>query len=47
MAKLIAELGNNHGDLAKLVVGSVVIDANHLTEGELLAKAREFFGARS
>lgn len=46
MDKLIAELGHSHGDLAKLVVGSVVIDANHLTEGELLTKAREFFGSR-
>jgi hypothetical protein len=47
MDKLIAELEHNHGDLAKLVVGSVLIDANHLTEGELLAKAREFFDSRS
>lgn len=47
MEKLIADLDHNHGDLTKLVVGSVVIDASHLTEGELLAKAREFFGSRS
>ncbi len=47
MDKLIADLNHNHGDLAKLVVGSVVIDANHLTESELLAKAREFFGSRA
>jgi hypothetical protein len=43
MDALITELKHHHADIAKLVVGSVVIDANHLTEGELLAKAREFF----
>ena len=43
MEQLIADLKHNHGDLAKHIVGSVVIDAHHLTEGQLLAKAREFF----
>jgi len=27
------------------VVGSVVIDEHHLTEGQLLKKAREFYAA--
>jgi hypothetical protein len=43
MDHLLAELRRHHGDLAKLVVGSVVIDETHLTENQLLARAREFY----
>jgi hypothetical protein len=42
MDHLLAELKHSHGDLAKLIVGSLAIDEKHLTEGELLAKAREY-----
>lgn len=35
----------NHADLARRVVGSVVVDEHHLTEGQLLSKAREFHAA--
>jgi hypothetical protein len=29
--------------VAKTIVGSEVVDAHHTTEGQLLAKAREFY----
>jgi hypothetical protein len=43
MEQLLAELKRNHHDLAERVVGSIVVDEHHLTEDQLLAKAREFF----
>ncbi len=43
MEHLLAELKRNHKDLAKRVVGSMAVDEHHLTEDQLLAKAREFF----
>ena len=43
MEQLIADLKHNHPDVAKQIVGSIVIDENHVTDGQLLAKAREFF----
>jgi hypothetical protein len=43
MEHLLAELKSNHSDLAKRVVGSVVVDEQHLSENQLLAKAREFY----
>ena len=33
----------HHPELAQRIVGSVVVNENHLTEAELLAKAREFY----
>ena len=42
MDHLLKELKHSHGDLAKHVVGSLAIDEKHLTEGELLAKARDY-----
>jgi hypothetical protein len=47
MEHLVADLKQNHGDVAKHVVGSIVIDANHVTDDQLLARAREFFASRS
>jgi hypothetical protein len=44
MDQLAAELQRSHRDLARRVVGAVVIDEQHLTEGQLLAKARAFYG---
>jgi len=46
MEQLLADLKHNHGDVAKHVVGSIVVDEHHLTEGQLLARAREFFATR-
>ena len=43
MEQLLAALGRDHPDLAGRVVGSVVVDAQHLTEDQLLAKARDFY----
>jgi hypothetical protein len=33
----------HHPELAKRIIGAVVVDEHHLTSGQLLAKAREFF----
>ncbi len=43
MDRLLADLKKNHEDVAGHVIGSIVIDEHHTTEGELLAKARELF----
>ena len=43
MEMLIADLKDFHPDVAEKVIGSVVVDAHHTTEGQLLAKAREFY----
>jgi hypothetical protein len=43
MDRLLADLKKNHQDVAGHVIGSIVIDEHHQTEGELLAKARELF----
>jgi hypothetical protein len=45
MEQLIAHLKHHHADVAKRIVGSVAVDEHHLTEGQLLARAREFYGA--
>ncbi len=46
MDQLLADLKHNHHDVAEHIIGSVVVDEHHLTEGQLLAQAREIF-ARS
>jgi hypothetical protein len=43
MEHLHAELKLHHRQLAERVVGAVAVDEHHLTEGQLLAKARELF----
>jgi hypothetical protein len=43
MDMLLADLKAHHPDVAKAVVGSVVVDAHHTTENQLLARAREFY----
>lgn len=43
MEQLLAELKHRHADLAKHIVGTVVVDESHLTEDQLLAKAREVY----
>ena len=35
----------HHPELAKRIIGSLVVDEHHLTEGQLLAKAREFYAS--
>ena len=38
-------LTGNHRDVAERAVGSVAVDAHHLTEDQLVARAREFFAS--
>jgi hypothetical protein len=45
MEQLRAELKQHHADVAKHIVGSVAVDEHHLTEDQLLARAREFYGS--
>jgi hypothetical protein len=45
MNQLIAELQRHHKDLARRIVGSLTVDEKHLTEDQLLAKAREFYAS--
>jgi hypothetical protein len=44
MEQLLGHLKHHHADVAKHIVGSVAVDEHHLTEGQLLARAREFYG---
>jgi hypothetical protein len=43
MDQFIAWLKPNHPELARRIIGSLVVDEHHLTDGQLLAKAREFY----
>jgi hypothetical protein len=43
MDMLLADLKAHHADVAGKVIGSVVVDAHHTTEGQLLARARAFY----
>ena len=45
MEALVAELKHNHHEIAERIVGTYAIDEHHLTDDQLLAKAREFFVA--
>ena len=42
MNQFIAWLKVHHAKLAQRIIGSLVVDEHHLTENQLLAKAREF-----
>ena len=43
MDQFVAWSKNHHPELAKRIIGSLVVDELHLTEGQLLAKARKFY----
>jgi hypothetical protein len=43
MDYLVNELKQNHADIAKRIVGAIVVNEQHLTEDQLLAQAREFY----
>ena len=45
MDQFIAWLTVHHPELAGRIIGSLVVDEHHLTENQLLAKAREFFAS--
>jgi hypothetical protein len=47
MEQLLADLNHNHKDVATHIVGAIVVDEHHRTEGQLLAQAREFFASKS
>jgi hypothetical protein len=47
MDMLLADLQQSHAELAKKVVGSVVNDAHHTTEDQLLSQARDFYAEHS
>ena len=46
MDHLMAELTKHHHDVAAKVVGTATIDEHHMTDDQLLAKARELFAAK-
>ncbi|MCL1466864.1 hypothetical protein [Argonema galeatum] len=45
MDYLLAELKEHHPDLARRVVGTIVVNEQHMTEDQLLAQARSFYAA--
>ncbi len=45
MDQFVAWAKIHRPEWAKRIIGSVVVDEHHLTEGQLLAKAREFYTA--
>ena len=47
MEQLFTELKRNHQALARRVVGSIVVNEEHLTENQLLAKARAYYASHS
>jgi hypothetical protein len=45
MDQFVAWTNVDQPELAARIIGTVVVDEHHLTEGQLLAKAREFYAA--
>jgi hypothetical protein len=45
MEQLLIELKHYHPDVAGHIVGSIVVNEQHLSDDQLLAKAREFYAA--
>ena len=43
MEQLLLELKQHHADVAKRVVGSIVVNEQHLSDDQLLARARQFY----
>jgi len=43
MEQFIAWLKHHHPESAKRVIGTVVVDEHHLTDGQLLARAKDFY----
>ena len=46
MDQFIAWVEVHHPELAGRIIGSLVVDEHHLTDGQLLAEAREFYKNR-
>lgn len=47
MDYLVDELNQNHPDIAKKIVGAIVVNEQHMTEDQLLAQARAFYAANN
>jgi hypothetical protein len=47
MDHLVAELKQHHPEIAKRVVGAIVVDGQHMTDDQLLAQARKFFAVEA
>lgn len=45
MDHLLVDLKDHHPDLAQKVIGTVIVNEQHMTEDQLLAQARSFYGA--
>jgi hypothetical protein len=45
MEQFVAWSKHHHPELAGRIIGSVVVDEHHLSENQLLAKAREFYAS--
>jgi hypothetical protein len=45
MEQFISWARHRHPELSKRILGSLVVDEHHLTQGQLLAKAREFYAS--
>ena len=43
MEHLVQELNHHYPDVARRVIASITVDEHHLTDNQLLAKAREWF----
>jgi hypothetical protein len=47
MEQFISWVKKHHPEVGKRIIGSVVVDESHLTDGQLLGKAREFYAIHS
>jgi hypothetical protein len=45
MENLLVDLKDHHPDLAQKVIGTVIVNEQHMTEDQLLAQARSFYAA--
>jgi hypothetical protein len=43
MEQFCGWLKQHHPETSKKIIGSIVVDEHHLTEGQLLAKAKDFY----
>jgi hypothetical protein len=43
MEQFVAWIGHNHQEIAARIVGALVVDEHHLSEAQLLSRAREFY----
>lgn len=46
MDQFVAWIKRRHPEIGGRIIGAVVVDEHHLTDGQLLAKAREYYASR-